>query len=86
MEYFYDGLNGWKNNKCNIDYKIKEFDIKTKKEIQKNAVGSCRFNNQNCIDFVTPKTCSKMTKNNNFIFSNKPCMEKICLPVSLKSY
>ena len=77
VEYFYHGINGWNNNFCDKNYKI---NIDNKKL---NSVGSCRYNNQNCVDFVTPKMCKKMNKTNNFIFSEKPCKEKICLPVEI---
>ena len=77
VEYFFHNKNNWDNKYCDKNFKI-NFDNK-----KTNTIGSCRFNNQNCVDFITPKMCKKMNKTNNFIFSEKPCKEKICLPPDL---
>lgn len=43
-QLFIDGHNGWSNENCSKE---------------KSKIGSCRFVNKECIDFVTPEFCEK---------------------------
>jgi hypothetical protein len=57
-QLFFDGENSWSNEFCSNDNK---------------KIGSCRFVNKECIDFVTPDFCKKY----NMTWSEKSCHDPL---------
>ncbi len=57
-QLFFDGENGWSNDLCSNDNK---------------KIGSCRFVNKECIDFVSPDFCKKY----NMTWSEKSCHDPL---------
>jgi hypothetical protein len=81
-----DGENGWSNDMCKIndntnstqvgslsnpvkpDFSGKVTNIFSKEKM----LGSCRYANKECFDYVTPEFCDKL-KNQGLIWSEKTC-------------
>lgn len=57
-QLFFEGENNWSNDNCNPENKI---------------IGSCRFVNKECIDFVTKDYCDKY----NMTWSDKTCHNQL---------
>jgi hypothetical protein len=55
-----NGENGWDNNMCKNNTK------------DSKLIGSCRYANKECFDYVTPEFCSKF-KNQGLVWSEKTC-------------
>lgn len=59
-----NGENGWNNNMCKIKNKTTNF--------SKEKLGSCRYANKECFDYVTPEFCDKF-KIYGMEWSEKTC-------------
>jgi hypothetical protein len=65
IDYYYVGAMNWgnTNEKCSSDYRDDD---------NKQSLGSCRYNNEICQNFQTPKQCKKLGVF-SWIWSPKPC-------------
>ena len=72
-QLFIDGEYGWTNDLCKETKTKEKFVNITPTPYVKKNIGSCRYANKECINFIDKETCTKL----NLDWSEKSCYEML---------